>query len=151
MPIQDSAYNAFYGFHDKTKRLQWDTLISDIQNVNGDKSLSVPSVGSISWQRGKGVFKKIRTASLMIQVDDKKLISAGKQVHPAFPFEEWAASMKNVQTSENSSDLVYTYNFKVRRYLQFIPFAGYIVEYVFRTQTQKRFKAMSNWLQNKRN
>lgn len=145
--VKGSALNSFYAFNNKKNRLMWDTLISEIENVDGSTQLDVPKIGSISWQRGKGLFKLIRTDFLMVQVDGIKIISAGKQIHPAFPFEHWAASMKNVPTSNNTSNVVYTYNFEVRSYLQFIPFAGHVVNYVFSTQTKKRFKAMSDWLQ----
>lgn len=151
LQIKGNALDAFYAFHDKSKRLSWDTLISEIENLEGTAQLAVPTPGSVSWQRGKGVFKKIKTSSLMVQIDPYKLLSAGKQIQPAFPFEHWAASMKNVPFSSDYSELVYTYTFEIRCYLQFIPFAGYIVEYVFLTQTKKRFKAMSKWLNNKPN
>lgn len=133
---------AFEAFHNHKIRLQWDTLLSEAGVEGGGDH---PYVGAITYNRGKGWMAGLRMRTKFVSYEPPRL-AAAHLLEPTGLFEEWAASMKHRDLPDGSSELVYSFNLRMRPRWLFRLMDG-IAQRVFAYQTRKRFKAMAVYLQ----
>ncbi len=134
----------FDAFHHRLWRMRWDTLVGP-GGVEHDAPC--PSVGALTWNRGRGLLGGIVMHTRFVRFDRPHLAAAAMEGR-AFPFARWAASMKHEPvpaSSEVRSRLVYTVTFDVVGGPLRTPLA-FIVERAFARQTRRRFAALARFL-----
>ncbi len=140
MPAPAAA--AFEAFHNHSTRISWDTLLS-VAYVEGGGSH--PYVGAITVNQGKGWKRLLGMQTRFVSYDPPRA-AAAVMVAPTGLLHSWGASMRHRDLSDGTSQLIYTFNIKMRpRCLGslFDPLMARIFEW----ETRRRFRAMAAYLQ----
>lgn len=139
-----SAEAAFEAFHNHAIRLEWDTLLS-VAYVEGGGTH--PYVGAITTNRGRGWKRHLAMRTRFVNYDPPRIAAAVIQ-EPVGLFELWAASMRHRDLNDGTSELIYTFNIRLRpRWLGY--FLDSIAIKVFEIETRRRFAAMARYLEAK--
>ena len=140
-PMPANSAVVFDAFHFHAWRCQWDSLVSNTAVVGG---APCPYKGAITENTGG---RWMRTLSMRTQFVsfDRPALAAASMVGTSFPFVRWAASMRHVDVSEDSSVLIYTYSFQVGpRWIKWL--LTPIVDALFLRQTKRRFHCLQQFL-----
>lgn len=131
----------FDAFHYYQWRARWDSLVSGTKVVGG---APCPSQGAVTENTGAGMLRSLSMRTQFFSYDRPRL-AAAKMLGHAFPFTQWAASMRHRSTGLNTSVLVYTYTFEVGPVV-LRPFLNPVVAWVFAWQTRRRFARLGTFL-----
>lgn len=143
MPAPAAA--AFEAFHNHRTRLRWDTLLSKAEVEGGG---TYPYVGAVTLNVGRGALHGPGMRTRFVSYEPPRL-AAATIVAPTGLFEYWGASMRHRDLPDGTSELIYTFNLKLRpRLLGMLldPLAAGIFAY----ETRRRFAAMAAWLETNR-
>ena len=140
-PMPACAEVVFDAFHYYQWRARWDSLVSDTRVVGG---APCPSQGAVTENTGAGMLRSLSMRTQFVSYDRPRL-AAAKMLGLAFPFTQWAASMRHRSTGLNTSVLVYTYTFEVGPAV-LRPFLSPVVAWVFARQTRRRFARLHAFL-----
>ena len=140
MPAPSAA--VFEAFHHHAVRLRWDTLLAEAYVEGGGNH---PYPGAITFNRGKGWKSGLKMRTQFVAYDPPRL-SAAAMVGPTGMFEQWAASMKHRDAGDGTSELVYSFNLRLRPRWLLAPF-DWIAIWIFAWQTRMRFRAMAAYLE----
>ncbi len=139
LTMPGSAANAFEVFHNHEKRLLWDTLLSSTHIEGGGIH---PYIGAIAANRGRGWMRSLRMRTQFVNYRPSE-IAAAASVCPSGLIEFWAASMRHRDIAVGQSELIYTFNIKLRPFLRiFDPLAAWI----FERESRRRFAVMADYL-----
>jgi hypothetical protein len=140
-PMPASADVVFDAFHYHQWRARWDSLVSATHVVGG---AACPYKGAVTENAGAGMLRSLSMRTQFVSYD-RPHVAAAAMVGQAFPFTQWAASMRHRTTGAQASVLVYTYRFEVGpaalRWL-----LGPLVALVFARQTRRRFTRLQDFL-----
>ena len=135
------AQAAFEAFHHHSIRMRWDTLLAEAYVEGGGDH---PYVDAITFNRGKGWKGGMSMRTRFVSYEPPRL-AAAVMIEPSGLFGEWAASMKHRDLVNGCSELVYSFNLRLRPRWLLAPF-DWIAIRIFAWQTRKRFRAMANYL-----
>ena len=135
------AQAAFEAFHHHSIRMRWDTLLAEAYVEGGGDH---PYVDAITFNRGKGWKGGMSMRTRFVSYEPPRL-AAAVMIEPSGLFGEWAASMKHRDLVNGCSELVYSFNLRLRPRWLLEPF-DWIAIRIFAWQTRKRFRAMANYL-----
>ncbi len=140
------AADTFEVFHNHCVRMQWDTLLSKAGVEGGGTH---PYIGAITFNQGRGWKRHFGMRTRFVNYRPAQ-VAAAVLVEPAGWFEWWAASMRHRDLGDNTSELIYTFNVRLRprwigRFLD--PLANRVFEY----ETRQRFTAMAEYLRGRTN
>lgn len=141
-PMPACVEVVFDAFHYYQWRARWDSLVSDTRVVGG---APCPSQGAVTENTGAGMLRSLAMRAQFVSYDRPRL-AAAKMLGRAFPFTQWAASMRHRPTGAHASVLVYTYTFEVGPAV-LRPFLSPVVAWVFAWQTQRRFARLHAFLE----
>ena len=140
-PMPASADVVFDAFHYHHWRVRWDSLVSATHVVGG---APCPYKRAVTENAGAGMLRSLSMRTQFVSYD-RPHVAAAAMVGHAFPFTQWAASMRHRATGAQASVLVYTYTFEVGpaalRWL-----LGPLVALVFASQTRRRFARLHDFL-----
>ena len=131
----------FDAFHYHHWRARWDSLVSDTHVVGG---APCPSKGAITENTGGGMLRSLSMRTQFVSYDRPQLAAAA-MLGQAFPFTQWAASMRHRSNGERASVLVYTYTFEVGPAVLW-PLLRPVVAWIFAWQTRRRFARLRTFL-----
>lgn len=135
------AQAAFEAFHHHSIRMRWDTLLAEAYVEGGGDH---PFVGAITFNRGKGWKAGMSMRTRFVSYEPPWLAAAA-MIEPSGLFGEWAASMRHRDLPNGASELIYSFNLRLRpRWL--LAWFDWIAIRIFAWQTRKRFRAMANYL-----
>lgn len=136
-----SCERAFDLIHDYDRRLEWDTLLSEAY-------LEPPFVfaekGAVSLCRGRPILGGIGLRTVYITFDRGRLAAVKMINRPPF-FEKFAASIRHISISKNTSMVEYRYSFLARPAI-LRPILHPLMQLFIRWETQKRLRALSDYL-----
>ncbi|WP_394788707.1 hypothetical protein [Rhodoferax sp.] len=139
MPASEAV--VFDAFHYHHWRLRWDSLVRATSVQGG---APCPFKGAVTESAGAGLLRGLSMRTVFVSYNRPHLAAAAMVGH-AFPFTQWAASMRHRATVPGQSVLVYTYTLEVGpsvvRWL-----IGPLVEAVFYWQTRRRFARLHRFL-----
>lgn len=139
MPAPAAA--TFEAFHNHNVRLEWDTLLSIANVESGD---SHPYIGAVTFNQGRGWMNLLSMRTRFVNYQPGK-VAAAVLVEPAGVFQEWSASMRHRDLNEGTSELIYTFNLKLRPHW----FGRFVDEWanrLFARATRKRLLALADYL-----
>jgi hypothetical protein len=137
-----SAAYTFEAFHNHQVRLEWDTLLSCAQIETGGTH---PYIGAVSYNQGRGWKKHLSMRTRFINYRRSEL-AAAILVEPSGPFEWWGATMRHRDLSGGTSQLVYSFNLRLRpAWLGFL-LNGLAIR-MFEHETRRRFQALAGYLE----
>lgn len=135
------ATDTFEAFHNHVVRLQWDTLLSAAHVEGGGNH---PYSGAVTFNQGRGWLRLLSMRTRFVNYQPGK-VAAAMLVEPAGIFQDWSASMRHRDLSEGESELIYTFNLRLRPL-----WLGWIADAwanrLFAHATRKRFDAMADYL-----
>lgn len=140
-----SAAAAFEAFHNHEKRLIWDTLLS-VAYVEGGGTH--PHVGAITTNLGRGWKKLLGMRTQFVSYDPPR-IAAATIIAPTGLFAFWGASMRHRDLGHGASELIYTFNIKLRPQLLGRILDPFVAK-VFELETRRRFAAMAAYLRQRK-
>jgi hypothetical protein len=136
-----TAAVVFDAFHHRQWRQRWDSLVRHSQVVGG---APCPYVGAVTENAGRGWLRGLAMRTRFVSFERPHL-AAAVMIDRSFPFEQWAASMRHRVLPPDRSLLVYTYSLRVGpaslRWL-----LEPLVDWVFATQTRRRFRRLQAFL-----
>jgi len=134
-----SAAAAFEAFHNHDKRLLWDTLLSAARVEGGGTH---PYVGAVTANAGRGWMRPLGMRTRFVSYDPPR-IAAAVILSPTGPIEFWAASMRHCDIGPGRSELIYTFNIRLRPMLRIF---DRLAAWIFERETRRRFVAMAEYL-----
>ncbi|WP_245811512.1 SRPBCC family protein [Paraburkholderia megapolitana] len=140
MPAPATA--AFEAFHNHGKRLEWDTLLSKAEVEGGG---TYPYVGAVTLNVGRGALRGPGMRTRFVSYESPRL-AAATIVEPSGLFAYWGASMRHRDLPDGTSELIYTFNLKLRPRLLGLLFDP-LAARIFAHETRRRFTAMAAWLE----
>src|SRR4051794_33517343 len=115
--IPAPADQVFALLHDYSRRLTWDTLLSQAYLTEG---FTCAQLGAVSVCRGKRHLGAIALKTQYITFKPGQLAAIKMINRPPF-FEEFAASIRHTPAEDNSSWIEYTFTFTARpKFLRFL-------------------------------
>jgi hypothetical protein len=136
-----SCERAFDLIHDYDRRLEWDTLLSEAYL---EPPFVLAEKGAVSLCRGRPLLGGIGVRTVYVSFDRGR-VAAVKMINRPPLLEMFAASIRHIAISENTSKVEYRFSFLARpRVLS--PLLHPIMQLFFRWETQKRLRALSNYL-----
>jgi hypothetical protein len=136
-----SCDQVFDLIHDYDRRLEWDTLLSEAYL---EPPFALAEKGAVSLCRGRPILGGIGVRTFYVSFDRSKVAAVKMINRPPF-FEMFAASIRHIAVSENTSIVEYRFSFLARpRFLR--PLLHPVMQLFFRWETQKRLGALSNYL-----
>ncbi|EGH95136.1 MULTISPECIES: hypothetical protein [Pseudomonas syringae group] len=137
-----SATQAFETFHNHDIRTRWDSLLSSAVVEDGS---SHPYVGAISSNQGRGWKRLFAMRTRFVNYRPSHHVAAAVLIEPQGCFQEWAASMHHKDLGDNTSELTYTFNLRLRpRWLGWM--FDSLINRLFEIETRRRFAAMAKYL-----
>jgi hypothetical protein len=140
-PMPASVDVVFDAFHYYQWRARWDSLVSDTHVVGG---APCPYKGAVTENTGAGMLRSLSMRTQFVSYYRPQL-AAATMLGQAFPFSQWAASMRHRPTGPHTSVLVYTYTFEVGP-AAWWPFLSPVVAWVFAWQKRRRFARLQAFL-----
>lgn len=142
--IKDMSANCervFDLIHDYDRRLEWDTLLREAY-------LEPPFVraekGAVSLCRGRWILGGIGVRTIYVSFARGK-VAAVKMINRPVFFDTFAASIRHIAISENTSTVEYRFSFLARpAFLR--PILHPIMQLFFQWETQKRLHALNDYL-----
>lgn len=138
MPASSQA--VFDVIHDYDRRLEWDTLLSAAEVLDGDS----PGPGVRTRCRARPVLGGYAFTTKYITLRPPQLAAVALE-RPIFVFTDWAASMRHRDISADSSTVTYTMTFSCRP-----SFLAGIIEpvaaRVFQWETRRRLQALARYV-----
>ena len=127
--------------HDYDRRLEWDTLL---QAAYLDDGYTEACKGATSVCKGRWSLGAIALKTVYVTFDRPTLAAVKMLNSPPF-FEAWAASIRHDDLPGGTSRITYKFQFTAKpAFLRFV--LDPIMESVFRWETRKRLKALSDYL-----
>jgi len=130
--------------HDYSRRLTWDTLLSQAYLTDG---FTTAGLGAISVCKGKRHLGAIALKTQYIVFQPGQVAAIKMINRPPF-FHEFAATIRHspAPTNSNSSWIEYTFHFTARpKFLRFLLHP--IMQRAFQAETQKRLHALKHHFQ----
>ncbi|MBC7899424.1 MAG: SRPBCC family protein [Saprospiraceae bacterium] len=139
LPI--TADQAFDLIHDYDRRLEWDTLL---QEAYLEPEFPVSAKGAISVCRGRRILGSIAIRSVYVTFDRGRIAAVKMLNRPPF-FETFGASIRHFDLPDNTSKIVYKFNFTARpAFLR--PILHPIMQKVLKWETGKRLKSLKTYV-----
>lgn len=139
-PMNGSSKLAFEILHDYSRRLEWDTLLSEARLTRGSVQAAK---GATSMCTSKAIFGRIGIETRYVTFTPYSIAAVEMINHPPW-FGTFAASIRHVDTS-NGSTLTYKLRFTAKpRMLRWV--LEPIMLLFLRAETKKRLQALSEFL-----
>lgn len=140
--IPASAEEVFDLLHDYQKRLEWDTLLSEAYL---EPEFKEAKLGAITVCRGRLILGGFPLRTEYISFQRGKIAAVKLLNRPPF-FETFAASISHSNLPNDSSEIVYTFNFTAKpTFLQFILHP--IMSKIFVSETKKRLESLKRYFE----
>ena len=138
--IPADAASVFELLHDYERRLEWDTLL---QKAYLENEFEKAEKDAISVCQGRNFLGGFALRTKYVSFQPGKVAAVKLLNCPPF-FDKFAASIRHRDLGENSSEIIYQYNFEAKpKFLRFI--LNPIMSFIFGIETKKRLKALRNF------
>lgn len=135
--IRSSPERVFAVLHDYARRLEWDTLLTRAEILDG---ATAAGAGVRTLCVGRRSLGGIPMETEYVSFVPGK-VAAVKLVAPRFPFETFAATIRHEPLGEERSRVTYIYSFSARpRFLAWL--VSPIVNALLRFETRRRLSAL---------
>jgi len=136
--ISASSSEVFDLLHDYDRRLTWDTLL---QAAYLDDGFTRAEKGATSVCVGRRALGGLAIKTVYVSFD-RPTVAAVRMVRSTSFFAKWAASIRHVNLTADTSTVTYTYLFTARP-AWFAWLLEPVMALVFRWETQKRLRALT--------
>jgi hypothetical protein len=135
--IPAPAADVFRLLHDYSRRLEWDTLLTQAELL---ENASTAALGVKSICRGKSRLGSIALVTEYTMFRPPHIAAVKMLNHPVF-FDSFAASIRHSDLSDSTSTIEYSYTFTARpRWLR--PVLSPIMNWAFAKETKKRLTSL---------
>lgn len=143
--IPASVFEVFDLIHNYRRRLEWDTLL---QEAYLEPEFSEAGKGAISVCRGRRILGGFAVRTIYITFERGKIAAVKMLNSPPF-FESFAASIRHYKISDESSEVVYHYNFTAKPGV-LRPVLHPLMSRILKWETEKRLEALKNHFMNQK-